>query len=361
MFSSDDTKLKEILLEKLSSGIYVGITRLNWLKENGYISERQFRQYKRLHDESAEKANSELAERQAYLTSESGPIQCSYCGDVINAGTYGFIFNSNKSQFNVIKGSINGHSITYDCPADFEHEVVMHGTIYPILQEIKSKSSNLVNMLDIKNKFLENRRCYYEMDKIFPYVIDEKIVNNIQINKGKFSREEEYLIEISLNSETLTMLTPGVNDKDYYSTGGNKYSSWFEIGENKIKMLFSLLGISYRGYCDSLVSLLQSTLRNNIMLIDVEFILGSVYTDEGYQNGIFMIDFDKVKVKEEDVTLSEIDFVLEQDMFPDMVINEIKKEYKIAGKKKKSKKKKSKKRKSKKRKSKTHNKKGKKI
>tara|TARA_Y200000002_G_scaffold182699_1_gene150735 strand:- start:2152 stop:3231 length:1080 start_codon:yes stop_codon:yes gene_type:complete len=359
MFSSNDTELKEILLEKLLRGEHLGIgwkSRLNWLKENEYISEREFRHYRKLHNESAEKANSELAERQANLTSESGPKQCSYCGDVINAGTYGFIFNSNKSPFNVIKGSIHGHSITYDCPADFEHEVVMHGTIYPILQEIKSKSSNLVNMLDIKDRFLEYRRCYYEMDKIFPYVIDEKIVNNIQGKKGSFSRDEEYLIETFLNMNTLTMLTPGFTNKDYFSTGGNKYSSWFEIGENKIKMLFSLLNISYDGYCDSLVSLLQSTLRNNIMLIDVEFILGSVYTGEGYKNGIFMIDFDKVKVTEEDVTLPEIDFVLKQDMFPDMVINKIKQQHQLAGKKRKSKKKKSKKRKSK-----TRNKKGKKI
>ena len=83
-------------------------------------------------------------------------------------------------------------------------------------------------------------------------------------------------------------------------------------------MLFSLLGISYEQYCASLILLLQSTLKN-IILTDVEFILGSVKTDQGFRNGIFMIDFDKVVEKTSPVTPFDVRDLLSQDMFPDVV------------------------------------------
>ena len=317
---SNDTELKEMLLGKLERGEQLGFSwrsRLNWLRENGYINDDQLQIYKDLHEKSAEKANSELAQRQAEQIAESRPVPCSVCGDVINAGTYGYIYNSLNSPYNVIKGSIKGHSITYGCPSDFEHEVVMYQKIYPIFQEIKS--SNLVSLLDIKNKFIENRRCYYEMDKIFPYVIDETLRQKIQAEIGLLNGNDRYFLQTFLNMNTLTMLTPGFTDKDYFSSGGNENSSWFELGEDKIKMLFSLLDISYDEYCESLILLLQSTLRKNIILTDVEFMLGSIYTGEGFRNGIFMIDFDKVEEKTTRVESSEIRNLLVQDMFPDKV------------------------------------------
>ena len=317
---SNDTELKEMLLGKLERGEKLGFSwrsRLNWLRENGYINDDQLQNYKDLHEKSAEKANSELAQRQAEQIAESRPVRCSVCGDVINAGTYGYIYNSLNSPYNVIKGSIKGHSITYGCPPDFEHEVIMYQKIYPIFQEIKS--SNLVSLLDIKNKFIENRRCYYEMDKIFPYVIDERLSKKIQAEIGLLNGNDRYFLQTFLNMNTLTMLTPGFTDKDYFSSGGNENSSWFELGEDKIKMLFSLLDISYDDYCESLILLLQSTLRKNIILTDVEFMLGSIYTGEGFRNGIFMIDFDKVEEKTTRVTPSEIRNLLVQDMFPDKV------------------------------------------
>lgn len=317
---SNDTELKEMLLGKLERGEKLGFSwrsRLNWLRENGYINDDQLQNYKDLHEKSAEKANSELAQRQAEQIAASRPVPCSVCGDVINAGTYGYIYNSRNSPYNVIKGSIKGHSITYGCPADFEHEVVMYQKIYPIFQEIKS--SNLVSLLDIKNKFIENRRCYYEMDKIFPYVIDERLSKKIQAEIGLLNGNDKYFLQTFLNMNTLTMLTPGFTDKDYFSSGGNENSSWFELGEDKIKMLFSLLDISYDDYCESLILLLQSTLRKNIILTDVEFMLGSINTGEGFRNGIFMIDFDKVEEKTTRVTTPEIRNLLVQDMFPDKV------------------------------------------
>ena len=317
---NNDTELKEMLLGKLERGEKLGFSwrsRLNWLRENGYINDDQLQNYKDLHEKSAEKANSELAQRQAEQIAASRPVPCSVCGDVINAGTYGYIYNSLNSPYNVIKGSIKGHSITYGCPSDFEHEVVMYQKIYPIFQEIKS--SNLVSLLDIKNKFIENRRCYYEMDKIFPYLIDETLRQKIQAEIGLLNGNNRYFLQTFLNMNTLTMLTPGFTDKDYFSSGGNENSSWFELGEDKIKMLFSLLDISYDEYCESLILLLQSTLRKNIILTDVEFMLGSINTGEGFRNGIFMIDFDKVEEKTTRVESSEIRNLLVQDMFPDKV------------------------------------------
>ena len=321
MFSDNDAEKARKLLEKLDRNENLGLvwrSQLNWLLENEFISEAQLKEYTTRHQNSIRAANQELAQRQAKQIAASRPVPCSVCGDVINAGTYGYIYNSLNSPYNVIKGSIKGHSVTYECPSDFEHEVIMYQKIYPIFQEIKS--SNLVSLLDIKNKFIENRRCYYEMDKIFPYVIDKTLEQKIQNQISLLNENDGYFLKIFLERNKVTMLTPGVNDKDYFTAiPGNVNSSWFEIGEKKIKMLFSLLDISYDEYCESLILLLQSTLRKNIILTDVEFMLGSINTGEGFRNGIFMIDFDKVEEKTTRVEASEINLLLSQDMFPDLV------------------------------------------
>ena len=346
--SSNDDELKKNMLEKLNRGENLGFgwrRKLQWLNQNGSIDDDQLEYYTKLHIKSKEDANSKLAEKHAKIIADSRPIPCSQCGDVINAGTYGFIYNSKNSEFNIIKGSILGHSITTGCPPDFEREIINYQKIYPIFQEIKSR--NIVSLLDVKNKFIENRRCYYEMDKIFPYVIDESLMQKIQrdihqvsistdefylfdeINfalesegKTNYSENDKYFLNLFLKMNTIIMLTPGFN-KDYFSTGGNKYSNWIELGENKIKMLFSLLGISYEQYCASLILLLQSTLKKNIILTDVEFILGSIKTDQGFRNGIFMIDFDKVVEKTSPVTPFDVRNLLSQDMFPDVVRSSI--------------------------------------
>ena len=323
---SNDTELKEMLLGKLERGEKLGFSwrsRLNWLRENGYINDDQLQNYKDLHEKSAEKANSELAQRQAEQIAASRPVPCSVCGDVINAGTYGYIYNSKNSQHNVIKGSILGHSVTTGCPSDFLRETDSYSEIFPIYKEIEP--SILINLLEVKNIFVENRKCYYEMNKIFPYVINETLGQQIQaLIRLSDNDDIEYLLQTFLNNNTLIMLTPGISDKDYITKGGNQYSSWLELGENKTKMLFSFLGINYDDYCNSLKLLLQSTLRKNIILRDVEFILGSVNKGEGFRNGIFMIDFDKVQKTTTPVTATEIKDLLEQDMFPDKVRSDVK-------------------------------------
>ena len=333
MSDNNDAELTKMLLKKLKRGEQLGFSwkpKLEWLYKNGHVNNEQLQFYINFHQESRDAGNLILAEKQAKLVADYSPIPCTVCGDVINAGTYGFIFNSKNSPFNVIKGSIKGHSITTGCPPDFEHEIIMYQKIYPIFQRIKS--SNLVGLLDIKNKFIENRRCYYEMDKVFPYVINESLKQKIQIGltnptylkdiTGGFynssNNNDSYFLENFLKMDTLIMLTPGINN-DYISTGGNKNSSWLELGENKLKMLFFLLDINYDDYCMSLILLLQSTLNNNIILNDVEFILGSVNTGDGFRNGIFMIDFDKVVEKTTPVTPFDIKNLLDQDMFPEVV------------------------------------------
>lgn len=199
----------------------------------------------------------------------------------------------------------------------------MYNKIFPIYKKIEERI--LIKLLEVKNIFVENRKCYYEMNKIFPYVIDDTLKQEIQSQISTSNKDDGYFLQIFLDNNTLIMLTPGIGNKDYFGTGGNKHSSWLELGENKTKMLFSLLfsllGISYDDYCNSLTLLLQSTLANKIILTDVEFILGSVNTGEGLRNGIFMIDFDKVQETTDPVTIPEINALLNQDMFPDVVRN----------------------------------------
>ena len=322
MSSNNDAELTENLLGKLKINEKLGFSwrsLLNWLKENGSINEEQFENYTRLHEDSTSAANLVLAGRQAEQIEASRPVPCSVCGDVINAGTYGYIYDSLNSEYNVIKGSILGHSITTGCPPDFLRETNMYNKIFPIYKEIETRI--LIKLLEVKNIFVENRKCYYEMNKIFHYVIDDTLRQNIQSQISTSNKDDGYFLQKFLGNNTLIMLTPGISDKDYFSTGGNEHSSWLELGENKTKMLFSLLGISYDDYCNSLTLLLQTTLRNKIILTDVEFILGSVNTGEGLRNGIFMIDFDKVQETTDPVTIPEINALLNQDMFPDVVRN----------------------------------------
>ena len=326
MFSDNDAEKARKLLEKLDRNENLGPvwrSQLNWLLENGFISEAQLKEYTTRHQNSIRAANQELAAIQAQQIAASRPEPCSACGNVINAGTYGYIYNSKNSPYNVIKGSILGHSRTTGCPPDFLRETDMYSKIFPIYKEIEP--SILIRLLEVKDIFVENRKCYYEMNKIFPYVIDETLRQKIQsqislLNKNNL-KNDEYFLQTFLSNNTLIMLTPGISDNDYGGTGGNEHSSWLELGENKTKMLFSLLGISYDDYCNSLKLLLQSTLRNKIILTDVEFILGSVNTGKGLRNGIFMIDFDKVQETTAPVTQPEINTLLYQDMFPDVVRN----------------------------------------
>ena len=326
MFSDNDAEKARKLLEKLDRNENLGPVwrpQLNWLLENGFISKAQLKEYTTRHQNSIRAANQELAGRQAQQIAASLPEPCKACGNVINAGTYGYIYESLNSPHNVIKGSILGHSVTTGCPPDFLRETDSYSEIFPIYKEIEP--SILINLLEVKNIFVENRKCYYEMNKIFPYVIDETLGQQIQAQIRLSDNDDiEYLLQTFLNNNTLIMLTPGISDKDYITTGGNQYSSWLELGENKTKMLFSFLGINYDGYCNSLKLLLQSTLRKNIILRDVEFILGSVNKGEGFRNGIFMIDFDKVQKTTTPVTATEIKDLLEQDMFPDKVRSEVK-------------------------------------
>ena len=125
--SSNDSELILSYLNVLQRGDNLGFgwsRKLNFLLQNNVITREQFDEYTIRHQNIKKGEKDKLKER----------VKCQACGDVINAGTYGIIFNSNNNVNNVIKGSIKGHSVTTGCPEDFEHEIIMYSKIYPVFK-----------------------------------------------------------------------------------------------------------------------------------------------------------------------------------------------------------------------------------
>ena len=84
-----------------------------------------------------------------------------------------------------------------------------------------------------------------------------------------------------------------------------------------MEILFTLIGINITNYYYDLYKLLKTTIENNIILYDVEFILVSIKTDQGYKNGVYMIDYDKTN--EKIINETNIEVLINQDMFPEYV------------------------------------------
>ena len=316
LFNNDKRYLK-----RLQEGRPLGFTWkriLKNLKEKELINEQEYIEYYNFHINFKKKNNEKLEQKYKEDKKQYEIVACNACGEIINAGTYGVIFNSKNSQFNTIKGSIKGHSVTTGCPDDFEHEVEMYSKIFPIFKNLNLQN---IEMLEIQNRWVEKRRCYYEMNKIFPFQLNEE-QKNILNEYLKNDKTFEYQISEFLNMTKLIMLVPGIAD-NYYSEGGNINSNWKEIGEKNIEILFKLLNINIGDYYNSLYILLKETLKANILLIDVEFILGSIRVEDGFKNGIFMIDFDKTKYKD-NITDSDLNNLINQDMFPKYVRDRIK-------------------------------------
>ena len=145
-------------------------------------------------------------------------LKCKLCGEIINAGTYGVIFNSKNNVNQVIKGSIKGHSITTGCPKDYEHEINMYSIIYKIFKSLNLKN---INIIDIQNKWVENRRCYYEMDRIYPFQINEELKIKIIKEIDKNKKYENPLIKFIENRD-IFMLKPGLINRDHFSQGNVK-------------------------------------------------------------------------------------------------------------------------------------------
>ena len=321
--SSTNSELILSLLSILQKGDSLGFgwsSKLNFLLRENAITQEQFDDYTSKH----------LNIRKGIKDSVKDQVKCKLCDDVINAGTYGIIFNSNRDKDNVIKGSIKGHSITTGCPDEFEHEIIMYSKIYDIFTSLELGN---IKMIKVYNRWVENRRCYYEMDKIYPFIVSQELKNTIDL----FIASNPYYA-IPLNDfksgNYLFLLKPGNKNENYYFSEGVNFSNWKEIGENLLKTIFSLVNYQVSSYYLSLFYILDLTIKNNILLFDVEFVLGSVKIGDTFENGIFMIDFDKTQHRIFDAT--DIELLLRQETIPqyskDLVNQELlklKEKYKI--------------------------------
>jgi hypothetical protein len=300
---------------------------LRSLLNDNLITNQEYNEYLFRHTNKKNKDNEQLRKKAEEFEKLNKIILCERCGNVINAGTHGYIFQSKNNTNHVIKGTIKGHSITTGCPKNFEHEVQMYSLIYPIFKKLNFDQFNIF-MLEVYDRWIENRRCYYEMDKIFPYQLnnDQKKIIKDKINNYT-TNNSKYLLNKFYGSKNLFMLTPGVPNKNYFSDGGNKFGTWTEIGDYFISEIFPIINIDKNQYYDLLYILLRNFISQGILLIDVEFILGSIKLDDGtFKNGIFMVDFDKTYGKNV-VNDNDVNTLINQDMFPEYVRNKFKEEY----------------------------------
>ena len=255
---------------------------------------------------------------------------CHDCGVLLNAGTYGNIFQDNTNQHVVIKGSKKGHSITHGCPPEYVKE-------WDMLNKVKAvfpKDLELIHMIRTHGDiFIENRKCFYKMDKIEPIVLNDRQLSIardlLTVQKDhviKYAIEELMRPALVMHEETVDrvrkktyygnifMMVPGIDNSKlgqppHFNEGGGENSRWREIGMEVIKQYFIILGINYHQYISELQKILHHMHSNNIILEDVEFILGQI----GEYVGIFMIDFDKVKTMD---PMPPLKHLIGEDMWP---------------------------------------------
>ena len=237
--------------------------------------------------------------------------RCKDCGDLLNGGTYGYIFRSIKNPTKIIKGSARGHARAFSCPPDFEKE----NTMYKKIKNFFPATMETISLLNISKNWVENRRCYLEMDEIRPVVLTKRQMKKALALKFSLPENQKYIIDKLVQNKFLFMLLPGDEDPFRAESGGGETSEWIEIGKGVIDMYFNILGMSSGTYYKEQNTLVDLAIANNILMNDVEFILGTV---DG-ETRVFMIDFDKV----EDIAEYDRDNFLEmrmktieQPMFP---------------------------------------------
>jgi len=316
---NNDDELKQILEDG-------GVLKLPWrpklskLREKGMISDGEYDIYTTRHTQHQSQQQQIIKERVEAKKNNTSieAAKCEDCnGPPINAGTYGYIFNSNDSNI-VIKASMNAHSEKFGCPSDFTKEMEAY---HAISSSINTSKLNIIKLVDVYGElWVENRRCYYRMEKLFPIVL-----NTIQETKLQESIAQEtnnnikYSLESLRDAPEMYMLTPGIrNPRVHFGVAGGQYSNWREINMPVIEKFFDILDIDTNKYLEDLESIINDTLEYNIELIDVEFMLCSVITGikaDGSpikENKIVMIDFDKVKLNQ---PMPNKDLVMNQDMF----------------------------------------------
>jgi hypothetical protein len=296
-----DRKLvNETTLKKINTNQDLGFTwrpKLRQLLDDGEISKDRFDQITNSYVKS--KSDS-LVKLKNKLEPETEKIntKCEDCGDIINSGTYGVIFNDIKNGNIAIKGSTKGVSTNSTCPEEFLKESNMHEAI----KRIFPTDLTIINLLNITQPvWVENSRCYFRMEKLLPVVFNEherELLNN-KIEE-ETDRDMKYRLETIRDIPQLYMLVPGIIDPEiYFNEGGGANSHWREINGPMMEIIFEILGININTYYEELKKILRATIENNIYLIDVEFILCSIIkTNENgistRENKIVMIDFDKV-------------------------------------------------------------------
>jgi hypothetical protein len=238
--------------------------------------------------------------------------KCSDCGELLNGGTYGYIFRSLSDSTKIIKGSSEGHAEAFSCPPDFEREHQMHTKIAAYFPSLKLKTISLIN---IYSNWIENRRCYLKMDEIRPIVLTDVQIAKARNKQKTLAEKNAHIIDKLLEKKCLFMLLPGDEEPFRAEEGGGETSQWIEIGRKTIDVYLALLNIKPKQYYKDLKKLVDGSIKNNIKLNDVEFILGSI---NGI-NQVVMIDFDKVeemKTAEKDKFLETKMSVLNQPVFP---------------------------------------------
>ena len=229
---------------------------------------------------------------------------CKDCGEALNAGTYAIIYQSLTNPNRVIKGNISKNT-DEGCKGEFQKEYAMYTKIKQAKPEF-----NLISFIKITKNWIEDGRCYLEMDKIEPVILSPKEKESC-IVMAKCNKLNAFLLKKFMLEDSIYALLPG-EAYATFGTGGNKSSKWIETGDYAISLFFKILGLNKKKYYTELRYALRYFKRKNIALIDVEFILGSV----NGKNGIFMIDFDKVQT---DVLLSKDEYknlIDNQTMFP---------------------------------------------
>ena len=241
---------------------------------------------------------------------------CEDCGELLNGGTFGYIFQSKKHPNRVIKATRDGFATAFDCPAKFKQEFIM----WKRIKSFFPSKIKIITMVEIYNERVEKRRCLLEMDRIRPAVLTEKQIQkcialrdnlllyqrptkkmaNVTAKKKAFvkTRNEARakamthdIIDRLSEQKWLFQLLPGDMDPYFLSEGGGETSKWIQIGKNIMAIYFEILGMDIIQYYKDLEILMGAAIKNNIKLTDVEFILGS---NDGKTNHIFLIDFDKV-------------------------------------------------------------------
>ncbi len=311
-------------LEKINTNQNLGFTwrpKLQQLFNDGLITKDRLDEVSNLYINSRLNA---LLKLKTKFEPEKINTKCEDCGDIINSGTYGIIFNDIKYENIAIKGSNKGVSTNSTCPEEFLKESNMH----EIIKQIFPNDLTIIQLLNIiKPVWVENARCYFRMEKLLPIVFNqqEKELLNKKIEETT-NRDMKYMLETIRDVPQLYMLVPGIIEPEiYFNEGGGANSHWREINGPMMEIIFEILGININTYYEELKKILRATMENNIYLIDVEFILCSIIKTNvngisTRENKIVMIDFDKVidnTVSSSSSSPFELKReTLNQDMFP---------------------------------------------